>query len=120
MSPTGAATGTGRARHLVRNTSRTSTGAATLSRLALSGFAAAGLGFAWAASGTRGEQRGDPRANRVLTVPPHLPGRRRGRRRRFTNVRNRELRLEQRAERVAQQLLRLLRRRIEESRPAAR
>src|SRR5438445_3195696 len=97
-------------------TSRTSPGAATLSRLALSGFAAAaGLGLAWAASGPAASSAATHTTNRVLTVRPRaLLGRRSSRRRRFDERADPELRLEQRAERVAQQLLRLLRRRLED------
>src|SRR5881409_1167867 len=55
-------------------TSRTSPGAATLSRLALSGFAAAaGVGLAWAASGPAASSAATHTANRVLTVRPPRP-----------------------------------------------
>src|SRR5207249_3038039 len=110
-------------------TSRTSTGVATLSRLALSGFAAAagagaGARFACAASPARGNGASGPvastatthAANRALTVRPPartLLGRRWGRRRRLHEGADGELRLEQRAERVGQQLLRLARGRLE-------
>src|SRR5256885_14899218 len=55
-------------------TSRTSTGATTLSRLALSGFAAAaGVGFAWAASPVRANEAGEPAATSAATHPPKRP-----------------------------------------------
>src|SRR6266516_4026044 len=112
-------------------TSRTSTGVATLSRLALSGFAAAaGVGaaggerFACAASPARGNGASGPvastatthAANRALTVRPprpHPSWPAMGRRRRLHEGADGELRLEQRAERVGQQLLRLARGRLE-------
>jgi len=92
-------------------TSRTSTGAAVLSRLALSGFAAAaGVGSSPArralvarrgASGGGGEQGGDvPGESSSHRAPPAaILRRRRGRRRRRLHERaDPELRLEQRAQ----------------------
>src|SRR5207247_6495979 len=115
--PTGATRGTGRARHPRTRRLRAPAPGPRRCRAWRCRVSPPPQGWAWPgrpADPLRAARRRTPRIACSPRAPRALPGRRRSRRRRLHERADPELRLEQRAERVAQQLLRLLRGRLED------